>query len=478
MSMDGRVYYVGSEREVAHHVRPLQGLIDVVVIGPEEVVQIAQPGDVAVFYSEHFDRFRSACVALRQRNIATLYAIDGILEWRNAWENRVDEIACPWTMRPCLSHVVATIGPRQTAILRSWGNSACVPIGLPRLDSLTTCFLAAHDKPLSPGERSPSLVDVADSSQLTGEDSRGMKFRILVMTAKCPGFTEAQIETTVRSLVSLRENVEQQPTIDGREIELVWRLTGGLDERLGVTANGLERNSVPEAAGLPDLLKQVDAVITTPSTAQLEAMLLDRPVASLDFHNTPSYAETAYRISAPEHVRPVLEQLAAFSHSPAHQSLQRFLLRESLWVDGQATERLVRLLRWMQTQSKLAQAAGRSWELDVADLVSQLPYPSDRPQEIFWALREARIGSGSDAQPEGSRNPVSPMSLAQWQAYTEQMERENHRLSRLVSEAHQVFASLHGHPVWGALLKSHEWWSRWWQGDAGKLAKPESWKEP
>jgi hypothetical protein len=69
------------------------------------------------------------------------------------------------------------------------------------------------------------------------------------------------------------------------------------------------------------------------------------------------------------------------------------------------------------------------------------------------------------------------MSLTQWQAYTEQLERENQRLSRLVSEAHQVFENMQGHPVLGALLKSHERWSRWWRGTSGSLAKPDSWTE-
>jgi hypothetical protein len=69
------------------------------------------------------------------------------------------------------------------------------------------------------------------------------------------------------------------------------------------------------------------------------------------------------------------------------------------------------------------------------------------------------------------------MSLTQWQAYTEQLERENQRLSRLVSEAHQVFENMQGHPLLGLLLKSHERWSRWWRGSSGSLAKPDSWTE-
>jgi hypothetical protein len=455
--MNGRVFYVGSTREVAHHARPLQTFLDVIVIEPHEVVAVARPGDVAIFFSEHFDRFRSACVALKQKHIATLYAIDGILEWRNAWENRDDEIACPWTMRPCLSHVVATIGPRQTAILQSWGNNACLPIGLPRLDALTPIGWNEH-------ERLP----------------RNEKFRVLVLTAKCPGFTEAQVETTFRSLLAFRQIVERHPTIEGREIEIVWRLTGGLDERLGVGVNSLDPLAIPEASGLAELLAHVDAVVATPSTAQLEAMLLERPVATLDFHNTPIYADTVFRISAPEHVRPVLEQLIRYSNSPAHQGMQKFLLHENLLADGQATNRMVKLLQWMQRKSLAASESAGLLEFNVLEIMEQLPFPTAQPFDLFWQLRNQRVIGNVPDESERKQDPATggTMSLAQWQAYTEQLERENRRMSRLVSEAHQVFDNLHGHPVWGSLLKSHEWWSRLWQGGPGKLSKPDSWKEP
>ncbi len=471
--MNGRVFYVGSTREVAHHARPLQTFLDVIVIEPDEVVAVARPGDVAVFFSEHFDRFRSACVALKQKQIATLYAIDGILEWRNAWENRDDEIACPWTMRPCLSHVVATIGPRQTAILQSWGNNACVPIGLPRLDELGKSYLENLAR-----TGIGSIAMPAENG--TPAKPRNEKFRVLVLTAKCPGFTEAQVETTFRSLLAFRQIIEQYPSIEGREIEIVWRLTGGLDERLGVGVNSLDPLAIPEASGLAELLAQVDAVVATPSTAQLEAMLLERPVATLDFHNTPIYADTVFRISAPEHVRPVLEQLIRYSNSPAHQGMQKFLLHENLFVDGQATNRMVKLLQWMQRKSLATSESGGLLEFDGLEIMEQLPFPTTRPFDLFWQLRNQRVIGNVPDESERKQDPATggAMSLAQWQAYTEQLERENRRMSRLVSEAHQVFENLHGHPVWGSLLKSHEWWNRLWQGGPGKLSKPDSWKEP
>src|SRR5690606_39203009 len=124
--------------------------------------QQVQPGDLAIFFSEHFDRFRTLCKKLKQQNIATIYAVDGILEWRNAWENRPEEIACPWTMRPCLADVVATIGWRQQSVLEAWGNRNCVPIGMPRLDELSDQHKpAVSDSPSQPANGSTRQTDEA-----------------------------------------------------------------------------------------------------------------------------------------------------------------------------------------------------------------------------------------------------------------------------------------------------------------------------
>ena len=92
---DYQIYFVGDEAEVAHQVAPLEPFLNLQIASPDEVLRIARPGDLAIFFSEHFHRFRNAWYQVHQAGCLTLYAIDGILEWRNAWENREDEPACP-----------------------------------------------------------------------------------------------------------------------------------------------------------------------------------------------------------------------------------------------------------------------------------------------------------------------------------------------------------------------------------------------
>ena len=80
--MSQTVFFAGTHDEVAHHAAPLQSGISYEIVEPDQILERSKPGDLVVFFSEHFDRFRAACQQLRTNNVATLYMIDGILEWR------------------------------------------------------------------------------------------------------------------------------------------------------------------------------------------------------------------------------------------------------------------------------------------------------------------------------------------------------------------------------------------------------------
>ena len=279
--MAQKIYFVGTHAEVAHHAAPIKESMPLEIVSISEVIEKATRGDLAIFFSEHFDRFRDCVVQLKSKNVATLYMIDGILEWRNAWENRKDEPACPWTMRPALAHKVACIGPSQVAMLNSWGNTAKSElVGVPRFDYYSRDM---NDHVVKP-------------------DPTRRDFRLLIMSAKCPGFTPEQIEKTVAGFAALKSWLSNNPRMNGRKIVPVWRLTGNLSERLEI------ENHCKDLSGmeLKETLVDIDAVVTTPSTAMLEAMLLDRPVALLDFNNSPHLVPAAWRITAETQIKETL----------------------------------------------------------------------------------------------------------------------------------------------------------------------------
>ena len=365
--MQQSVFFIGTPEEVAHHAAPLTD-IDYQIVAPGNVVDVAQAGDIAIFFSEHFDRFRDACNKLKAKNVATLYMIDGILEWRNAWENRDDEPACPWTMRPVLSHKVACIGDSQARVLESWGNEERVEItGIPRFDFLK------------------SLERVPNSDC----------FRILVMTAKCPGFTDEQTANTVRALIDLKDYFFKFEELGGKRLEVIWRLTNELEATVGV------RNQLTDLTGadLAATLQKVDAVITTPSTAILEAMLMGLPVVSLDYNNSPTYVPTAWQINATEQISTVVPELV----SPRAERLffQQTVLNDSLY-SGNASARFGDLITQMLSIAAVQVREGKTLQFPgkLLESPSNPTFKSFQNEKIFSDRGEFFIGDERQLQSE------------------------------------------------------------------------------
>lgn len=414
------VYFVGRESEVAHHAAPFADRLNVQIIEPNKVLEIAKPGDLAIFYSEHFERFRESCKQLKARDVATLYMIDGILEWRNAWENRPDEIACPYTMRPVLSHKVACIGHSQARVLDTWSNAQKTEIvGIARLDSY-------KKKNVSKKTNNPSNRSSSNS------------FRVLVMTAKTPGFTPEQIETTKQSLHDLKHWHSNNPTIGDREVEFIWRLTGNLASQIGV------ENQLSDLSGgeLKNVLTQVDAVITTPSTAILEAMLMDLPVAILDYHNCPHYVTGGWDICSAQHIDQTIRQME--SRLETRMLFQKNELGDSLQCGQSATERFVQLVEMMLQIAAEKIAANQPLEFPVGML---------KPPTIELAeFSHQRLYSNA---PEFSNEDMTQLQIELSHARREvaHLQSELAQIQSELDQAHQIFEQIEKHPIAGPIVR-------------------------
>ena len=425
-AMEQAVYMAGSEQEAGHHVQPLRSRLPIRCVEPAELLKLPRPGDLVLFYSEHFDRFREVSLELENRRVARLYLLDGILEWRNAWENRVEEPACPFTMRPVLADVTACIGASQARILAAWGNFGRLEIvGVPRFDRLREHYLQSATAP-SPG---------------TGP------FRLLVTTAKCPGFTPEQIAMTRRSLEDFKAACPQV-LASGRKVEVTWRLTAGLAEDLGVV------NHLSETTGLElsELLLQHDAVISTPSTAGLEAMLAGRPLAWLDYHRVPQWVPAAWTIAHRDEVQSVLEELA----KPSARRLywQRQLLQDHLYLGEPATERLGRLIEAMlrRSQACLSTEGPIDWRGGLLD-------PPVNPALSF---------SHADLYPSFAefREPELVRAQTEWAHCRREighLQRELQQVSSELAQAHAIFDEIHRHPIAGPIVRLRERMLHHWQ---------------
>jgi len=166
----------------------------------------------------------------RALDAATVLVMDGIVESRNTLRNPFVEAGF---LRPAPVDVVCCAGRADRERLVAWGNRV-VATGLPRLDS---------------------------------SRSRGLRTGgVLIATAKRAYFDAGERSRLVAALVGLKDAAAKA------KVPLIWRLTSGLDAEL-------EIDNDPRPLG--ECLAEASAVITTPSTLLLEAMLADVPTGIL-----------------------------------------------------------------------------------------------------------------------------------------------------------------------------------------------------
>ena len=275
---------------------------------------------------------------LQQDRVPVLILSDGIVEYRNAWEH--PDLADGLMFQPALGHKLACIGRGQARVLESWGNvGQCEVVGLPRLDSVQP---SAAKPPKTSGP-----------------------FRVLVATANTPAFDAGQRETVVDSLKQLKDWFSNNPIVPGqdqRPIEVVWRLSDGLEADIGLD-EAISDSGSDSDQRLPigDVINSVDAVITTASTMILESMLRKRPTAVLDFHFSPCYFSTPWMIKTAEQFEFTISQL---SNPPKHKMMfQEFVLSDQLECQTPAKPRMLQLIKGLVAAGIEARQTGNPIQL-------------------------------------------------------------------------------------------------------------------
>lgn len=352
----------------------------------------------------HFYLYESVrCIdEARKRKVPTLFLQDGILEWRCQYENPLfgSGGGAP-QHQPVLTDKIACIGSQSARQIVVWGNAGKVEVtGMPRLDALFNRQI----RPL----RKPGKC-------------------ILVMTARKPWFDKNQETTILHSLLDLKEELQRIPNV-----EIIWRLTRGVSERLGVENNLKEL----DGAELPILLEAADAVITTPSTASLEAMILGRPTAFLDYFNAPHFVPTAWSISAREQITPVVKELL---DPPVPKMLfQRDHLRDTLRMDKPAAECVGELIMKMSCIGREARAAGSDLHLpaQILNQPSLLTMSSQPPLSEMYPEHEVfRIPEVTELQ--------SRLARAERDNFKLKEELSKRHLGYWISKAGYFFYSLY-----------------------------------
>jgi len=278
------------------------------------------PSDCGIIVTHEHYRWEELSTLRRiyeQRSVPILILADGILEFRNTWQN--PGVADGAVFQPLFGHKLACIGRAQARVVESWGNvGKCEIIGLPKFDEI-------------------------QNSEYLPVQNEG-PFRVLVATANTPAFTPKQRSRVAESIRLISKRFQKNPWVNERPLEIAWRLTDGLMDEVGIAETESDQQN-QKRMPLGDAIELADAVITTPSTLYLESVMKRRPTAVLDFTNSPMYTQSAWAITAPAHLNDVLGELE--NPEPAKMLFQRSVLHDNLELGISSKSRLFSLIKSM-----------------------------------------------------------------------------------------------------------------------------------
>jgi hypothetical protein len=243
----------------------------------------------------------------KDRHIPSLLIMDGIIEWRHTWEDpQMGAKDGPALFQPVMTDKIACIGRSAYRLLSSWGNEGkCELIGCPRMDHLIT----------------NPIVKKSHSGKI-----------LLVATNNRPGFTDEQMGKIERSIFDLKEGIKETSW------KVIWRIMPKIKDKLGLIDDITGMDKSP----LRQVFENVDAVITTPSSLQLESFLAGLPTALLDYTNSPHYVDCSWQITAKDHIKDVLNELR--SPNSIRMLHQKYLLNDNLECQSIASDRMVHLI--------------------------------------------------------------------------------------------------------------------------------------
>ncbi|MEM9411634.1 MAG: hypothetical protein AAGA30_11005 [Planctomycetota bacterium] len=310
------------------------------------------PNDCAIVIGhEHFqwEDINAYRRIMDQGSVPILMLADGILEYRNTWENPT--IPKGSMYQPLFAHKIACIGNHSARWIDSWNPPGRTEVvGIPRLDEWTENFRTNKIEP--PNHHADDGI------------------RLIVATANTPSFDADQRHAVVSSLLDLRQHLTEIQKQNDNSIYVDWRLTDGLYEDTQI-----EPPNNPQP--LENSLEQADIVIVTPSTIYLESVLMGKPTAILDYTNAPPFVSSAWNISAPSHIAETLADLIARS---AHKiDYQNFMLRDQLQCEQSARKSMIELVHQMVKIGNQQRSAHQAIKLPSRLLTSPSQSPATLP---------------------------------------------------------------------------------------------------
>lgn len=304
------------------HIKPVEAILKQDVefvydaIWNESIIDEVKPDIVIGINEFHWEVAK--CYKKAQRlNIPTLTLQDGILEWRFMFQNEMYDgnVNGVPMHQPVLANKYACLGLNLANIIAGLGNTNRIEVtGMPKLDSIGIV-------PLQPNQ-----INTA---------------KVLVITAAKPWFDDSQKKVVLQMLQDIKSYFENKTAF-----QITWRITKLLDKELNVNTTFSKKDSLEIA----EQIRAHDIVISTTSTAMLEAMRLGKPVAKIDYFNLPDMLQTVWNIRHKEDFDAVLQQMMSITSQQAW--YQNFLLNAQCVNDSLASRRVADLVKAMIVFSK------------------------------------------------------------------------------------------------------------------------------
>ncbi|HEX6737372.1 MAG TPA: UDP-N-acetylglucosamine 2-epimerase, partial [Vicinamibacteria bacterium] len=291
------------------------------------VLRATRPAAVCL-YAESSGWGRAALAACRAEGVPSVAVQHGILyPGYYSYRHEADEADCPLPDR------TAVFGEAARRLLQALGRypaGALVVTGSPKFDELLQAARGRDRAALR------AQLGVAPEEKLLVVASR---HRAIRETHQSIGSAFPALLEAVESLPGVRCLVKPHPAEPAAAYEADRRAAAAERTRI-----------LPSGADLMELLQAADALVTVESLSAVEALVLDRPVVVLNMPtNLRELVESgaARGVPAGEDPRPALQAVLFDEAARAELAAARarYLSEVAHGVDGQATARLLALLR-------------------------------------------------------------------------------------------------------------------------------------
>jgi hypothetical protein len=299
-------------------IKPLEKVNEFVIefVNPDVFSFNEFESDIILTVSDWRANIASILIEAKKRNIPTLMFQDGTLDWIIQYKgDKYGGSGGPTHFHPILTDKIATIGYQSARLISSWNEASKVEVvGFPIIQSII------------------DEIDFEKKAKLITKD----KVKVLVTSTRQGWFCEEQKLSFVEALLDLNNFFSAN-----KRFEVVWRLSRNLSDIVGVENTLKDKESYE----LKDIIVDSDIVVSAQSTVVVEAMLQNKPVAIIDYLNSPQFYSTSWFITNKKQIADTIESM--LSREANRMSYQDYLLNDILQLEKNSIELSAELIKKM-----------------------------------------------------------------------------------------------------------------------------------